>query len=332
MSTTNTTVQALYEDIVSGLLPHYDNFVLLGQEAVLTNTFDISGSVGNVIKMPITNYWAPAAVGLADGASVIDASTNGNIEADFDPSSAQLTIDKRGAGTFVSEEALEDGGLATVRSAVLTRLSRSLAQATDLAGFRELASGSADALANLAVVDLSNDGVSNVATLTKGDVSFVMSPEAMGYGVKRDPAVKMWNDVDRDGYEMVATVRNGFKRIPYSLPGGSTGAFARAVIASDDIGEADANLKATLAMFSRSVAELRKINAPTDAAGFYMAAVSAAHEFHLASQLNSVSVGTGAIGDLSMIGNDALMSGLIGQAIGCRFIRTNNTPQGLDPS
>lgn len=326
MSTTTSGIQALYEDVVAGLIPFYDNAVLLGQDAVLTNTYDISGSIGNTIKMPITNAWS-AAPTVGEGSSVIGASSE-----DFNPDSVQLTIAKRGAGTFVTEESLEDGGLATVQQAVLTRLSRSLAQATDVAGFRQLASGSEAELANLDVSDLDNDGVSNVATLTKGDISFVMSPECMGYGIKREPTVKMWNDVDQDRYEMVATVRNGFKRVPYARPDASDEFFARAVIASDEIGEADANLKATLEMFSRSVAELRKINAPTDAAGFYMAAVSAAHEFHLASQLNAVTVGSGAIGDLSMIGNQALLDGLIGQAIGCRFVRSNNTPQGLDPS
>jgi len=323
MATRKSTVEALYEDVLSSLIPHYDNFVLLGQEAVLTNVFDISGSIGNTIKMPITNAWSSAPV-VDEGDSVIDESGE-----DFDPGSVQLTISKRGAGTFVTEEALEDGGLATVQQAVLTRLSRSLAQATDTAGFNTLASGAQAALTDIANVDLANDGISNASLLANADVSFVMSPECMGYGIKREPTLKMWNDVDRDRYEMVATVRNGFQRVPFNVPGGANAFFARAVIASDEVGEANANLRATLAMFSRSVAELRKINAPTDAAGFYLAAVSAAHEFHLASQLNAVTVGTGAIGDLSMIGNQALLDGLIGQAIGCRFIRSNNTPQGL---
>lgn len=323
MSTTSSGIQALYEDVVAGLIPHYDNFVLLGQDAVLTNVYDITGSIGNTIKLPITNAWSAAAT-VGEGNSVIGASAQ-----DFSPGSVQLTISKRGAGTFVTEESLEDGGLATVQQAVLTRLSRSLAQATDVAGFRTLASGAEAALTDISDVDLVNDsGLANTA-LANADVSFVMSPECMGYGIKREPTVKMWNDVDADRYEMVATVRNGFERVPYNVPGGANAFFARAVIASDEIGEANANLRATLAMFSRSVAELRKINAPTDAAGFYLAAISAAHEFHLASQLNSVTVGSGAIGDLSMIGNQALLDGLIGQAVGVRFIRSNNTPQGL---
>lgn len=329
MSTTSSAVQALYEDVVASLIAHYDNAVLLGQEAVLSTTYDLSGAVGNTVKIPITNAWAPGAT-IAEGNSIIAAAAR-----DFDPGSVQLQIAKRGAGTFVTEESLEDGGLDTVRSAVLTRISRSIAQATDQAGFLELASGGA-ALANLDVVDLANDGVGNLSLLTgNADVSFVMSPEALAYAVKRSPAVKMWNDVDRDRYEMVATVRNGFKRIPFSGPetqAAGNAFFARSVIASTDIGETEANLRASLNQFSRSVAELRKINAPTDAAGFYMAVVSAAHEFHLASQLNSVNVGSGAIGDLSMIGNQALLDGLIGQAIGCRFVRSNNVPTGIAPA
>jgi hypothetical protein len=57
--------------------------------------------------------------------------------------------------------------------------------------------------------------------------------------------------------------------------------------------------------------------------------VTPAQEYHLASELNGVSVSSGAIGDLSVLGNGALVDGLIGQAVGCRFFRSNNLPTGL---
>lgn len=323
MATTTSGIQALYEDVVASLIAHYDNFVLLPTPGVLTNVYNISGGLGNTVKVPITNSWSPGAT-VGEGNSVITAA-----ERDFNPGSITFSVSKRGAGTFVNEEALEDGGLATVRNAVLLRLSRSIAQATDTAGFNILASGSATALTDIANCTLSNDGLGNTALGTAA-ISFVMSPEALAYAMKREPTVKMWNDVDRDRYEMVATVRNGFARIPFSTTSGNV-FFARAVIASNAIGEANANLTASLNQFSTSVANLRAVNAPTDATGFYTSVVSAAHEFHLAKELNGVGgISNGSIGTVAQdLANQALLDGLIGQAIGCRFIRSQNVPTGL---
>jgi hypothetical protein len=228
MATTTSGIQALYEDVVASLIAHYDNSVLLPGAGILTNVYNISGGLGNTVKVPITNAWNAGAT-VSEGDSVITAAAR-----DFNPGSITFSVAKRGAGTFVNEEALEDGGLATVRNAVLTRLSRSIAQATDLAGFNQLIRGSDTAAANIAQVTaggLSNDGQSNVALYSgNSDVSIVMSPESLAYAMKREPTVKMWNDVDRDRYEMVATVRNGFARIPFNVPGGANAFFARAIL------------------------------------------------------------------------------------------------------
>jgi hypothetical protein len=324
MATTSSGVNALYEDVVASLISYYDNAVLLPTPGVLTNIYNISGGVGDTVKIPVTNYWT-AGTTVSEGSSVIAANPQ-----DFDPGSIQLQVGKRGAGTYVTEESLEDGGLATVRNAVLTRLSRSLAQGTDTAGFNTLAKGSASALTDVANVNLTNDGVSNVSLYTTGDCSFVMSPEALGYAIKREPTVKMWNDVDKDQYEMVATIRNGFARIPFSTAGGNV-FFARAIIGSDSFDATAATGAVSLNMISKSVANLRKINAPTDAAGFYLAVVSAAHEFQLAKELNGVGgIASGSIGSVAQeLANQALMDALIGQAVGCRFIRSQNVPTGL---
>jgi hypothetical protein len=325
MATTSSAVDALFSDVVASLILHYDNFVLLPTPGVLTNTYNISGGTGDTVKVPITNYWAAGAT-VAENNSVIGAAAR-----DFDPGSISFQVKKRGAGTYVTEESLEDGGLAVVRNAVLTRLSRSIAQATDKAGFNILASGSATALTDVANCDLSNDGVSNVSLYTTGDISFVMSPEAMAYAIKREPTVKMFNDVDYDRYEMVATVRNGFARIPFSAPSGSNAYFARAIIGSDSFDATAATGAVSLNMVSKAVANLRKINAPTDASGFYLSMVSAAHEFQLAKELNGVGgTASGSIGSVAQeLANQALMDGLIGQAVGCRFIRSQNVPTGL---
>lgn len=339
MATSSSGINALYEDVVASLISFYDNAVLLPGPGVLTNVYNISGGLGDTVKVPITNFWLPG-VTVGEGNSVIDAATSGSIGSDFSPGEIRITAAKRGAGTLVNEEALEDGGLATVRNAVLTRLSRQLAQATDVAGFNQLIVGSDTSPANIAVVTgggLSNDGQSNVATYSgNSDVSVVMSPEALAYVMKREPTVKMWNDVDKDQYQMVATIRNAFKRIPYS--GAAANAiFARAIIGSDSFDAADssaANGAVSLNMVSKSVANLRSVNAPTDAAGMYLAVVTAAHEFQLAKELNGVGgITSGSIGSVAQeIANQALIDALIGQAVGCRFIRSNNLPRGLADS
>ena len=120
----------------------------------------------------------------------------------------------------------------TVRNAIVTRLSRSLAQATDQAGMNLFASGSEAALTDVANVDLTrDDGLSN--TMGGADVSLIMSPEFGAYAMKREPTVKMFNDIDADNYDMIATVRNGFARV--------RSGFGRAVCASNVISESNAN-------------------------------------------------------------------------------------------
>ena len=159
--------------------------------------------------------------------------------------------------------------------------------------------------------------------MTGADVSLVFSPEGGAYAMKREPTVKMFNDIDADNYDMIATVRNGFARVRDN--------FFRAVIASNVIAESNTSLRASLDMFSSSVANLRAQNAPTSGSGYYVAAVTPAHELHLAKELNGVGgISSGSIGSVSQdLANQALLEGLIGQAIGCQFVRSNNLPSGL---
>jgi len=318
MATYTANITALYEDVVADLIPYYDNFVLLPNPSIILNSYNISGGVGNTMKIPVTNAWTSGNSSVGENTAII-----GNADQDFLPTSVSLSVTKRGAATLISEESLEDGGFETVRNAVVTRLSRSIAQATDSSGMNLFASGSETALTDISGVDLTNDsGLSN-ADLTGADVSLVLSPEFGAYAAKREPTVKMFNDVDKDNYQMVATVRNGFARV-------RTG-FGRAVIASNVIAESNTTLRASLDMFSTSVANLRAENAPTDGAGFYVAVVTPAHELHLAKELNGVGgISNGAIGTVAQdLANQALLEGLIGQAIGCRFIRSNNLPRDL---
>lgn len=320
MATTSSGIQQLYADIVADLIPYYDNMVLLPNPQLIVNQYNITGAVGNQVRIPITNAWTAGST-ISEGDSIIAGAGQ-----DFAPTNVDLAMGKRGAGSYVNEEALEDGGFETVRNAIVTRLSRSIAQATDTAGFNILASGGEAALTDIANVDLTNDSGLVASDLANADVSFVMSPEAMAYGVKREPQVKMFEDIDKDQVQMAATVRNGFVRTPN---GGTQ--IARAIIASDLIAESNADLRASLDMVSTSVANLRSLNAPTDDGGFYAAVVSAAHEFHLAKELNGIGgITSGSIGSVSQgLANQALLEGLIGQAVGCRFYRSNNVPTGI---
>jgi len=316
MATGTANITALYEDVVADLIPYYDNFVLLPNPSIILNSYNISGGVGNTMKIPLTNSWTAGNSSVGENSAII-----GNADQDFLPTSVSLSVNKRGAGTLISEESLEDGGFEMVRNAVVTRLSRSIAQATDQKGLNVLASGTETAMTDISDLNVTNDGYANTA-LTTADVALVMSPEAGAYCVKRDPSVKMFNDVDQDNYQMVATVRNGFAQVRSN--------FIRAIATSDTIGAA-ANISASLDQFSTSVANLRDQNAPTDGSGFYVALVTPAQELALAKELNGVGgISSGSIGSVAQdLANQALLEGLIGQAIGCRFVRSNNLPSGL---
>jgi len=316
MATQTANIVALYEDVVADLIPYYDNFVLLPNPSIILNSYNISGGVGNTMKIPVTNAWTAGNSSVGENTEII-----GNADQDFLPTSVSLSVNKRGASTLISEESLEDGGFETVRNAVVTRLSRSIAQATDEKGFNVLASGSETALTDISGLNVTNDGYANTA-LTGADVALVMSPEAGAYAVKREPTVKMFNDVNKDNYQMVATVRNGFAQVKSN--------FIRAIATSNVIGAA-AGISASLDQFSTSVANLRGQNAPTDGAGFYIAVVTPAQELALAKELNGVGgISSGSIGSVAQdLANQALLEGLIGQAIGCRFVRSNNLPRDL---
>ena len=316
MATQTANVASLYEDVVADLIPYYDNFVLLPNPSIIMHSYNITGGVGNTMKIPVTNAWTAGNSSVGENTAII-----GNADQDFVPTSVSLSVNKRGASTLISEESLEDGGFETVRNAVVTRLSRSIAQATDTKGFIVMASGAETAMTDMSDLNVSNDGYANTA-LTGADIALVFSPEAGAYAVKREPTVKMFNDIDKDQYQMVATVRNGFAQVRSD--------FIRAVATSNVIGAAS-NISASLNQFSTSVANLRAVNAPTDGSGFYIACVTPAQELALAKELNGVGgISSGSIGSVAQsLANQALLEGLIGQAIGCRFVRSNNLPRDL---
>ena len=323
MATNSSGIGDLYTAVVQDLVAYYDNAVLLPNPALITNSFNIAGSSGDSVKVPLTDAWTTGGSAIAEQANVVAAS-----DQSFTSSNVTLQASKRGAGTQVSEEALEDGQFDVVRNAVLTRLSRSIAQATDQAGFKVMLNNTETAPAdgNLLVgtgsaIELVNQATINGAATGNIDVNVVFSPEAMAYMSKREPMVKMQEDVEFDRYIMTGTLRNAFGQL---RPG-----FIKGVASSTGI-QSNASLTCNLIDFATSVAKLRDANAPADDTGFYYAAVTPGAELALSNELNGVGgTGTSSIGSLSEIGNRVLLESIISEAIGIRWVRSNNLVENI---
>lgn len=319
MATTTSSVAELYSNVVADLIPFFDNAVLLPNPAILTHNYNLEGAIGNTMQIPLSNYYPAGNSSVGDNTDLINSGF------DFDPGSVNLAVTKKGAGSTVSEEALEDGGMATVSNAIVTRLSGAIAKTTDIEGFRIAVAGNATVQTDMANVNTPNDGFINSA-LTTADLGIVMSAEGLAYASKREPTVKMFNDVQNDNHQMVATVRNGFAQLrtdPVVAAGQQN--FIRHFATESGVGTSNANLDTV----AKSVANLRGDNAPTTG-GFYWCFINAAQELALASELNGLGASSGSIGSVAQdLANDALLQGLITQAIGCQFVRSNNLPEGL---
>ena len=123
---------------------------------LIINSYNLTGGIGNTMKIPVTNAWTTGNSSVGENTAII-----GNADQDFVPTSVSLDVVKRGAATLISEESLEDGGFETVRNAVVTRLSRSIAQATDSQGFLEMGTGAETAITDIANINIVNDGHTN---------------------------------------------------------------------------------------------------------------------------------------------------------------------------
>ena len=295
--TSSTSVQQLYADVVADLQAYYSDAVMLPNQAFIMNSFDLSGpEAGNTIRIPLTNTYA-AAGAVSEGADIRQTGVQSNLV----PTAATITLSKYGIATDVSEEALEDGGLATVRNAVLTRLSKGLAEAVDTAGFAALKAG---------VTQETGDAAGANVKFTE---HFVMSPECLATASGRQPTVATWYNPNLDLHEFRGTVRQGFvvQRPEFGC---------KVTDRTDAFSSPTANLENYL----KAVATLRKSNAPEMADGSYIGFVSPEEEFAIAKQLASVNDAT--LGSLSDIGNRTLLSGIIGQAAGITFFRSNRLP------
>ena len=296
VGTTKTSVEQLYADIVSDLKIFYSDKVLLENANMVGHRFNLSGTAGNTLRIPVMQTPGDATA-VTEGDSIIANGTQANLA----PQAANITMSKYGMATNVSQEALEDGSDAVVRGGVIEKLSSGLAQAADSLGMTTLrdAGGNSGDQADLGG---SLTGAGNVCNI-------IYDPTGLAVATKRDPEVRVWYNPDSDAHEFRGTIRIGYG-LPYSD-------FVRKLNTSSTVGSATI----TLANVAQSVANLRSNNAP-GLDGFYMGILHPAAELAIAQQLNSVT--QAAIGDLSDVGNRALINGLIGQAAGVQFFRSNN--------
>lgn len=321
MSTNSANLlNKLFEEVSGDLIAHYDNSVLMPSSELISNSYNLVGSVGNKMRLPITNAWTTGASGINESADI--AGEAGAIQ-DFNPTAVDLAVTKRGSFSYVTAEALEDGGLSTVSNAVSLRLARSIAQSTDQSAFKYMLNNTDTAPTTMAELDGADSNVECVNNTLTGNLDLcpVFSPEAMAYAVKREPELKMWEDVKLDQTSMVATMRNGFAQIQRD--------FIRAVAGNTTLG--GSGQKATLAAFGTAVGKLRESNAPTDASGYYYAAISPSIENQLIDQLTHIANGS-TVGSLSSTGDRVLMDALVGQAVGVRFLRSNNIVKNVAAS
>lgn len=297
--TTSSSIEQLYADIVADLVPYYMDAVLLPNQQIILNSYTISGQAGDTLRIPLTNTYSTAKA-VTEGLSIVGVT---GTQSNLVPAAANITVSKYGIATDVTEEALEDGGLDMVRNAVLTRMAGGLALAVDSAGF---------AVANTSFTTFTNTGLANL-TGSGSVVNFVMSPEALAYAAKREPVVKMWFNPDTDAHEMRGTVRAGFAAL--------RAGFGQRIVSNATVGAAT---QANIVAIAKGVANLRTQNAPTMAGGQYVAVIDPAFEYGIQEQI--ALAGASTIGSLSDVGNRALLQGIIGQAAGVVFFRSNNLP------
>ena len=294
--TSSSSIEQLYADIIGDLKVFYSDKVLLANDNMVGSRYNLSGTSGNTLRIPVLQSPSDATA-VSEGDSIIANGTQTNVA----PQAANITMSKYGAATNVSEEALEDGNFAVVRDAVVEKISSSLAQASDSAGLAVLRNAGGNS-GNQADLGAALTGSGNVCNL-------IYDPVAVAEASKRGVTTRVWFNPDFDHHEFRGTIRIGYG-LPYS-------AFVRKLNTSSTVGSATISL----ANVSTSVANLRKENAP-GLDGLYMGILHPAAELAIAQQLNSVT--QGSIGDLSDIGNRALLNGIIGQASGVSFFRSNN--------
>jgi hypothetical protein len=300
-------VQAMYTDIMGDLAVYFNNLVLLPNPSLIAMNYPISGAVGNTVKIPVQRQYDPAQK-VGEATDIIPDYAN-----DFGTDPVMLNVFKRAAGTFISSEAVEDGGSSVVTSQVVNQLAQSMAQATDIAGFQVLLTGAEQDAAFDSSAISTDIGKVGTATGT-ADYCLVMSPQAAAYASKRAPSVNMDADINADGWVTTGTTRNGFAVVrPEFIVAMESTAGSAGDIMVEHIAEA--------------VAILRSENAPTGADGNFVGVLNPWQEYALNKEL--ATNGGSFIQNPSNIGNQTLATGSIGTLMGVTFYRSNNLPQGI---
>ena len=296
--TTSTTVAELYTDLVADLVPYFMNATLLPNSELIRNSINMFGQTGGVVRFPITNAYTNAA-DVNEGDPIGSAS-------DLDTGPAvSITLQKRGVGSNVTLEALSDGGYDLVYRSTLQRLGGGLAQATDIAGMLVAATAFT---AEVGTASSANTSTNNI----------IFSPDALGYAVKDEgPMVETWYDVNTQTHQFRGSIRDGYAAI--------RPAFGVKMTALNTVGTAFGSIGADISSVALGTSTLRVQNAPTLDNGNFVAVIDPAMEYAINEQV-SLQGGSAAIGSLSDIGNRAFYDGLVGQASGVAFFRSNNLP------
>jgi len=304
--TTSTNVAQLYTDLVADLVPFFMNATLLPNSALVRNSINMVGETGGTVRFPVTNPYTNASV-------VLEGDPIGNAS-NLQPTNVNIELVKRGVGSDVTLEALSDGGYDLVYRSTLQRIGGGLAQATDIAGLLVAADGfDPDTAGN-------NADVGTASALATSSVNLIMSPEALGYAVKDEgPMVETWYDVNTQTHQFRGSIRDGYAAINPKMGVRMTGL--------NTVGTSVDTIGFNISSVAQGVSLLRVQNAPTLDNGNYIAVIDPAAEFALNEQV-ALAGGTAAIGSLSDIGNQAFYDGLIGQAVGAAFFRSNNVPAG----
>jgi hypothetical protein len=304
--TTSTTVAQLYTELVADLVPYFMNSTLLPNSALVRNSINMVGETGGTVRFPVTNPYTNASV-------VLEGDPIGNAS-NLQPTNVNIELVKRGVGSDVTLEALSDGGYDLVYRSTLQRIGGGLAQATDIAGLLVAADGfDPDTAGN-------NADVGTASALATSSVNLIMSPEALGYAVKDEgPMVETWYDVNTQTHQFRGSIRDGYAAINPKMGVRMTGL--------NTVGTSVDTIGFNISSVAQGVSLLRVQNAPTLDNGNYIAVIDPAAEFALNEQV-ALAGGTAAIGSLSDIGNQAFYDGLIGQAVGAAFFRSNNVPAG----
>jgi hypothetical protein len=311
--TTSTTVAQLYTDLVADLVPYFMNATLLPNSELVRNSINMVGETGGTVRFPVTNEYTNA-TNVPEGTSIF---TQGGASV-LEPTAVSIALTKSGVGSNVTLESLSDGGYDLIYRSTLQRIGGGLAQSSDLKGMLVAANGfDPDTAGN-------NADVGTASALNTSSVNLIMSPESLGYAVKDDgPLVETWYDVDTQTHQFRGSIRDGFAAINPKMGVRMTGLNAVGTLA----GTGGTEIGFDISSVAKAVSLLRVQNSPTLDNGNYIAIVDPAAEFALNAQV-ALNGGTAAIGSLSDIGNKAFYDGLIGQAVGAAFFRSNNLPAG----